>query len=94
MSGLIELASQVKGVVSAQRIKRENAAFLMVSKLAVAFCLVAILLLALNSYFGERIHCFDTTKGKEAPGKHVHGMEKYGKMHVQVNYILLWAKIE
>ena len=63
MSGLIELASQVKGVVSAQRIKRENAAFLMVSKLAVAFCLVAILLLALNSYFGERIHCFDTTKG-------------------------------
>ena len=70
MSGLIELASQVKGVVGAPRIKRENAAFLMVSKLAVAFCLLAILLLALNSYFGERIHCFDTSnKGSEAPGK-------------------------
>ena len=71
MSGLIELASQVKGVVGAPRIKRENAAFLMVSKLAVAFCLLAILLLALNSYFGERIHCFDTSdKGNDAPGKH------------------------
>ena len=71
MSGLIGLASEVKGVVSAPRIKRENAAFLMVSKLAVAFCLLAILFLALDSYFGVRIRCLDTTKkNNEAPGKH------------------------
>ena len=70
MSGLIGLAGEVKGVVTAPKIKRENAAFLIVSKLAVAFCLVAILFLALDSYFGDKIHCFSTTEGnKEAPGK-------------------------
>ena len=71
MSGLIGLAGEVKGVVTAPKIKRENAAFLIVSKLAVAFCLVAILFLALDSYFGDKIHCFSTTEGnEEAPGKH------------------------
>ena len=71
MSGLVGLAGEVKGVVTAPKIERENAAFLIVSKLAVAFCLVAILFLALDSYFGNRIHCFATTEGNnEAPGKH------------------------
>ena len=42
----------------------------MVSKLAVAFCLVAILFLALDSYFGVRIRCLDTSTKEEAPGKH------------------------
>jgi len=42
-------------------VKRENFAFLIVSKLAVAFCLVMVLVLGLSEYFGDRINCIDTT---------------------------------
>ena len=42
-------------------VKRENFAFLIVSKLAVAFCLVMVLVLGLSEYFGDRINCITTT---------------------------------
>ena len=66
MLGLLGDA-QAGGFKLVPSVKRENAAFLMVSKLAVAFCLIMVLVLGLSDYFGGRINCI-SSNGKGPDG--------------------------
>ena len=61
MLGLLGDAQGSSGFKLIPSVKRENFAFLIVSKLAVAFCLVMVLVLGLSEYFGDRINCINTT---------------------------------
>jgi len=67
MLGLLGDAQGSSGFKLVPSVKRENFAFLIVSKLAVAFCLVMVLVLGLSEYFGDRINCINTTDQSGAP---------------------------
>ena len=67
MLGLLGDAQGSSGFKLVPSVRRENFAFLFVSKLAVAFCLVMVLVLGLSEYFGDRINCISTNNQAGAP---------------------------